>query len=128
MLAVNQDPWTGSQGPQELTASSFQDWSVTATDTDPSGASGEVLTYPDASFNYYQLNTEDSGFTTPPSQYDLNNISSLTSDFTQSMPQLGEPRCRGRIRHMAEPVADPGHGVGGDLAREGPQFGRQWRH
>ena len=89
MLAVNQDPWTGLQGPQELTASSFQDWSVTATDTDPSGASGEVLTYPDASFNYYQLNTEDSGFTTPPSQYDLNNIGSLTSDFTQSMPQLG---------------------------------------
>lgn len=89
MLAVNQDPWTGLQGPQELTASSFQDWSVTATETDPSGASGEVLTYPDASFNYYQLNTQDSGFTTPPSQYNLNNISSLTSDFTQSMPQLG---------------------------------------
>ncbi len=45
LLGVNQDPWTGGQGPQVLTASSFQDWSVTATDTDPSNASGEVLTY-----------------------------------------------------------------------------------
>ena len=88
LLAVNQDPWSGGQGPQVLTASSFQDWSVTATDTDPSGASGEVLTYPDASFNYYQLNTEASDYTTPPAQYDLNNITSLTSDFTESMPQI----------------------------------------
>ena len=57
LLGVNQDPWTGGQGPQVLSASSFQNWSVTATDTDPSNASGEVLTYPDASFNYYQLDT-----------------------------------------------------------------------
>ena len=87
LLGVNQDPWTGGQGPQVLSASSFQDWSVTATDTDPSNAPGEVLTYPDASFNYHQLDTAASGFTAPPAQYDLNNITSLTSDFTESMPQ-----------------------------------------
>jgi hypothetical protein len=88
LLGVNQDPWSGSQGPQVLAAASFQDWSLTATDTDPPDAPGEVLTYPDASFNYYQLNTADSGYTAPPAQYDLNNITSLTSDFTESMPQL----------------------------------------
>jgi hypothetical protein len=88
LLGVNQDPWTGGQGPQVLGASSFQDWSVTATDTDPSNAPGEVLTYPDASFNYYQLDTAASGYTVPPAQYDLNNITSLTSDFAESMPQL----------------------------------------
>jgi hypothetical protein len=82
LLGVNQDPWSGSQGAQELTASSFQDWSVTATDTDPSDSPGEVLTYPDASFNYYQVSS------TPPAQYDLNNITSLTSDFAESMPDL----------------------------------------
>ncbi|HUN31800.1 MAG TPA: hypothetical protein VMU95_07245 [Trebonia sp.] len=86
-LGVNQDPWSGGQGPQVLTASSFQDWSVTATDSDPSNSPGEVLTYPDASFNYYQTNTVASGYNTPPSNYDLNNITSLTSDFTESMPQ-----------------------------------------
>jgi len=86
-LGVNQDPWTGGQGPQVLTAASFQDWSVTATDTDPSNAPGEVLTYPDASFNYYQLDTAASNYTVPPAQYDLNKITSLTSDFTESMPQ-----------------------------------------
>ncbi len=90
LLGVNQDPWTGGQGPQVLTASSFQDWSVTATDTDPSNASGEVLTYPDASFNYYEVNTAASGYDAPPAQYDLNNITSLTSDFTESMPQLSD--------------------------------------
>ena len=74
-------------GAAGLSASSFQNWSVTATDTDPSNAPGEVLTYPDASFNYYQLNTQASGYTAPPAQYDLNNITSLTSDFTESMPQ-----------------------------------------
>ncbi|MGB6456431.1 MAG: hypothetical protein WBH47_18325 [Streptosporangiaceae bacterium] len=88
LLGVNQDPWTGSQGPQVLTASSFQNWSVTATDTDPSNAPGEVLTYPDASFNYSQVDTAASGYTAPPAQYDLNNITSLTSDFTESMPQI----------------------------------------
>jgi hypothetical protein len=82
LLGVNQDPWSGSQGVQDLTASSFQDWSVTATDTDPSDSPGEVLTYPDASFNYYQVAS------TPPVQYDLNNITSLTSDFAESMPDL----------------------------------------
>jgi hypothetical protein len=89
LLGVNQDPWSGSQGAQVLAASSFQDWSVTTTDTDPPDAPGEVLTYPDASFNYYQLATADSGYTAPPAQYDLANITSLTSDFTESMPQLG---------------------------------------
>jgi len=89
LLGVNQDPWTGGQGPQVLTVSSFQAWSVTATDTDPADAHGEVLTYPDASFNYYRLNTAASGYSAPPGQYDLNNITSLTSDFTESMPQLG---------------------------------------
>jgi hypothetical protein len=64
-----------------LTASSFQNWSVTATDTDPSNSPGEVLTYPDASVNYYQAGGS-------ATQYDLNNITSLTSDFTESMPQL----------------------------------------
>jgi hypothetical protein len=88
LLGVNQDPWSGGQGPQQLTASSVQDWSVTATDTDPSNAPGEVLTYPDASFNYHELDTAASGYTVPPSQYDLNNITSLTSDFTESMPQI----------------------------------------
>ena len=88
LLGVNQDPWSGGQGPQVLRASSFQDWSVTATDTDPSNAPGEVLTYPDASFNYYRLNTTASGYNAPPAQYDLNKITSLTSDFTESMPQL----------------------------------------
>jgi Glycosyl hydrolase family 12 len=88
LLGVNQDPWTGGQGRQVLRASSFQNWSVTATDTDPSNAPGQVLTYPDASYNYYQLATAASGYTTPPAQYDLNNIRSLTSDFTESMPQL----------------------------------------
>ncbi len=90
LLGVNQDPWTGGQGPQVLTASSFRDWSVTATDTDPSNAPGEVLTYPDASFNYYELNTAASGYNAPPAQYDLNNITSLTSDFTESIPQLSD--------------------------------------
>ena len=90
LLGVNQDPWSGGQGPQVLSASSFQDWSVTATDTDPSNAPGEVLTYPDASFDYYQLNTAASGYTAPPAQYDLNNITSLTSDFAESMPQLSD--------------------------------------
>jgi hypothetical protein len=85
-LGVNQDPWTGSQGPQVISASSFQDWSVTATDTDPSNSPGEVLTYPDASYNYYQLNTQASGYNEPPAQYDLNNITSLTSSFAESMP------------------------------------------
>jgi len=79
-LDVNQDPWTGSQGPQDLTAYSFANWSVTATDTDPSDSPGEVLTYPDASYNYYQLDN--------PPQYNLNNITTLTSDFTESMPNL----------------------------------------
>jgi hypothetical protein len=87
LLGVNQDPWTGGQGPQVLTVYGFQNWSVTATDTDPSNAPGEVLTYPDASFNYHQLDTPASGYTVPPAQYDLNNITSLTSDFTESMPR-----------------------------------------
>jgi hypothetical protein len=87
-LGVNQDPWTGGQGPQVLSASSFQHWSVTATDTDPSNAPGEVLTYPDASFNYYQTNTVASGYKAPPANYDLTNITSLSSDFTESMPQV----------------------------------------
>jgi hypothetical protein len=77
-LDVNQDPWTGSQGPQSITAYSFQDWSVTATDSDPSDSPGEVLTYPDASVNYYQLDNDP--------HYNLNNITSLTSDFAESMP------------------------------------------
>jgi hypothetical protein len=81
---VNQDPWSGGQGAQVLTASSFQDWSVTATDTDPSNASGEVLTYPNASVNYYQVGSP------VPAQYDLNNITSLTSDFTESMPDVSD--------------------------------------
>ena len=88
LLGVNQDPWTGGQGPQVLKASGFQNWSVTATDTDPGNAPGEVLTYPDASFNYSQVDTAASGYTIPPAQYDLNNITSLTSDFTESMPRL----------------------------------------
>ena len=88
LLGVNQDPWSGGQGPQVLTANSVQDWSVTATDTDPSNAPGEVLTYPDASYNYHELDTAASGYTVPPAQYDLNNITSLTSDFTESMPQI----------------------------------------
>ena len=87
LLGVNQDPWTGGQGPQVISAFSHQNWSVTATDTDPSNAPGEVLTYPNASYNYYQLNTAASGYNTPPAQYDLNNITSLTSDFTESMPR-----------------------------------------
>jgi hypothetical protein len=87
---VSQNPWSGSAGPQVLTAYSFQDWSVTATDTDPPNNPGEVLTYPSASVNYYQLNTASSGYIVPPAQYDLNNITSLTSDFTESMPQLSD--------------------------------------
>jgi hypothetical protein len=90
LYGVSQDGWTGSQGPQVITANSFQDWSVTATDTDPSNAAGEVLTYPNASLNYYQLNTPASGNTDPPAQYHLNNITSLTSDFTESMPQVSD--------------------------------------
>ena len=83
LLDINQDPWSGSQGPQVLNASSFQNWSVTATDSDPAGSPGEVLTYPDASYNYYQLGGP------LPAQYDLNNISSLTSDFAETMPAVG---------------------------------------
>ncbi len=49
-----------------LNVSSFQNWSVTVTDTDPADAPGMVLTYPDASYNYYQLNTAASGYTDPP--------------------------------------------------------------
>lgn len=90
LLDVNQDPWTGSGGTQVLNAAAFDNWSVTVTDTDPAGASGEVLTYPDASFNYYQLNTADSGYSAPPPQYQLNNITALTSDFTESMPQVSD--------------------------------------
>jgi hypothetical protein len=82
LLDINQDPWSGGQGSQLLSASSFQNWSVTATDTDPSDSPGEVLTYPDASFNYYQLGSPT------PAKYDLNNITSLTSDFAESMPQV----------------------------------------
>ena len=70
-----------------LTAYGFQNWSVTATDTDPANAPGKVLTYPNASFNYHQLNTAASGYTVPPARYNLNNITSLTSDFTESMPR-----------------------------------------
>ena len=77
-------------GPQVLSVSSFQDWSVTVTDTDPAGVPGEVLTYPDASFNYYMIATAASGYKAPPAQYQLNNITSLTSDFTESMPQLSD--------------------------------------
>ena len=90
LLGINQDPWTGSQGLQVLNAKSFQNWSVTATDTDPSNAAGMVLTYPNASFNYYQLNTPASGYTIPPAQYNLNQITSLTSDFAESMPQVSD--------------------------------------
>jgi hypothetical protein len=60
------------------------------TDTDPANAPGEVLTYPDASFNSYQLNSADSGYSAPPPQYQLNNITALTSDFTESMPQVSD--------------------------------------
>jgi hypothetical protein len=88
LLSISQDGWTGSQGTQVLNVNSFQDWSVTATDTDPANAPGMVLTYPDASYNYYQVNTAASGYTAPSAQYDLNNITSLTSDFTESMPQV----------------------------------------
>jgi Glycosyl hydrolase family 12 len=88
LLGVNQDGWTGGQGLQVLTAYSFQRWSVTATDTDPSNAPGEVLTFPDASYNYSQIDTKASNYTAPPRQYDLTNIKSLTSDFTESMPRL----------------------------------------
>lgn len=87
LLGVNQDPWSSGQGPQVLTAYSFEHWSVTATATDPANAPGEVLTYPDASYNYYQLNTAASRYTTPPGEYQLNNIKTLTSDFTESMPR-----------------------------------------
>jgi hypothetical protein len=80
LFGVNQDPWSGGQGAQLLTAHSVQNWSVTATDTDPSNAPGEVLTYPDASVNYYQAGS------TASSKYQLNNISSLTSDFAENMP------------------------------------------
>jgi Glycosyl hydrolase family 12 len=90
LLGVNQDAWSGRQGPQALTANSFQEWSVTATDKDPANAPGEVLTYPDASFNYYRLATAASGYTDGPAAYDLNNITSLTSDFTESMPRLSD--------------------------------------
>jgi Glycosyl hydrolase family 12 len=90
LLGVNQDPWSSGQGPQVLTAWSFQDWAVTATDTDPPNAPGEVLTYPDASVNYYQLNTAASSYAAPPAQYDLDQITSLTSDFTESRPQLAD--------------------------------------
>jgi hypothetical protein len=86
LLGVNQDPWTGGQGPQVLTAYTFENWTVTATATDPANAPGEVLTYPDASYNYYQLNTAASKYTAPPAEYQLNNIKSLTSDFAESMP------------------------------------------
>jgi hypothetical protein len=88
MLGVNQDPWSGRQGPQSLTANSFEDWSVTATDKDPANAPGEVLTYPDASFNYYRLATASSGYKDGPPAYDLNNITSLTSSFSETMPRL----------------------------------------
>ncbi len=87
LLGVSQDPWTGGQGPQTLTAYSFENWSVTVTATDPANAPGEVLTYPNASYNYHQLNTAASGYTTPPAEYQLNNIKSLTSDYTESMPR-----------------------------------------
>lgn len=88
LLAVNQNPWSTGQGPQTLEASSFEHWSVTATDTDPANAAGEVLTYPNSSYNYYQLHTAASGYTAPPAQYNLNNITSLTSVFSESMPRL----------------------------------------
>jgi hypothetical protein len=88
LIGVNQDGWTSGQGLQVLTASSWQRWSVTATDTDPSDAPGEVLTYPDASYNYSQVDTKASHYTAPPPQYDLTDIRSLTSDFTESMPRI----------------------------------------
>jgi hypothetical protein len=88
LLGVNQDPWSSGHGPQELHASSFENWSVTASATDPPDSPGQVLTYPDASYNYYQLNTAASGYKAPPEQYNLNNITSLTSNFTETMPQL----------------------------------------
>jgi hypothetical protein len=90
LLGVNQDPWSGGQGPQVLNAFSFDNWSVTVTGTDPADAPGEVLTYPDASYNYYQLNTAESGYTAPPTEYQLTNIKALTSDFAESMPQASD--------------------------------------
>ena len=88
LYGINQDPWSTGHGEQMLKAHSFQNWSVTATDKDPSNAPGQVLSYPDASYNYYRLATAESNYTDPPAQYHLNNIKSLTSDFTESMPQL----------------------------------------
>ena len=120
LLGVNQDPWSGGQGPQVLSASSFQDWSVTATDTDPSNAPGEVLTYPDASFNYYQLNTAGlwlhcSAGAVRPEQH---HVADQRLHRVHAAEQ--RPRRRGRIRHVAEQLADRDHGVGGHLARQGP--------
>jgi hypothetical protein len=89
LISVSQDGWTASQGLQVLTADSYHGWTVTATDSDPSNAPGEVLTYPDASFNYYQLDTAPD-YDAPPLGYDLNKIGTLVSSFTQSMPPTGD--------------------------------------
>jgi hypothetical protein len=89
LIDVNQDGWSGSQGAQSISASTYQNWSVTATDTPPQANSAQILTYPDTSFNYYQLNAAPN-YTDPPSGYDLNNISSLTSSYSETMPATSD--------------------------------------
>jgi hypothetical protein len=84
LLTIDQNGWSGGQGEQDLTASSFDNWSVTATDTDPSDAPGEVLTGPEASYDYDNLDAPPNYL--PPAEYDLNNITSLTSNYSETMP------------------------------------------
>lgn len=86
LIDVQQDPWTGAAGKQTITEQSYQSWQLTAAAKDPSNAPGEVLSYPSVVFNYFQLNTAASNYTAPPAGYDLDHVTQLTSDYTESMP------------------------------------------
>lgn len=80
LIDVQPDGWSGSQGPATVSGNSYQDWTATETDTPPQANSAQILTYPSTTFNYYQLGTP------VPAAYDLNNITSLTSDYDETMP------------------------------------------
>jgi hypothetical protein len=67
-----------------VSGTSYQDWTATETDTPPQANSAQILTYPSTTFNYYQLGTP------VPAAYDLNNITSMTSDYSEQMPPVAD--------------------------------------
>lgn len=80
LIDVQPDGWSGSQGPATVAGNSYKDWTATETDTPPQANSAQILTYPSTTFNYYQIN----------SPYNLSNITSLTSDYSETMPPVAD--------------------------------------